>query len=194
MYKYEAFFSYKRDPESDAWHHRVHQILLHWLRLELRDNSAEVFIDRDEIRPGDIWTTRLANAIKCSRCIVCIWSPGYFDSEWCVSEWLSFAEREQLLARLGSLIIPASYHDGVSFPSRAKAYQYDDFSSYASTMPFFWRTEDAYRFEQDKLKRFAQAVAAKIKAAPEYNEAFPVVAAKPGDLLGDPTIKRPGDT
>src|SRR5262245_28914738 len=94
-YQYDAFFSYKRDPQSDPWHHEVKEKLKFWLRQENGAN-VQIFFDTEEIRTGLRWHQKLADALRGSKCIICVWSPAYFQSKWCVSEWKTFVQREKL--------------------------------------------------------------------------------------------------
>jgi hypothetical protein len=151
-YQYDAFFSYKRDRESDDWHERVKNKLTFWLKQELQRQDVKIFFDTEEIRTGMRWSQKLSDALRRSKCLVCIWSPLYFQSRWCVSEWMSFVERSNLVNN--ELIIPASYFDGENFPQAAKATQFLDFSEFASTMPRFWDTESAVRFEELRIRPF----------------------------------------
>jgi len=191
MYKYDVFFSYKRNPESDEWHRKVKDKLQYWLALELQKLEVPIFFDTQEIRTGQQWHDRLADALKSSKAMVCVWSPVYFVSTWCVSEWKTFAKREELVGR--NLVIPASYHDGDSFPPKAKDKQQFDMSDFTSTAAQFWNTERADRFEERCLKPFARDVAALVRKAPPYDPGFPVEEAKPEDLAQPQDIGRPGD-
>jgi hypothetical protein len=190
-YQFDAFFSYKRDPESDNWHERVKDKLAFWLRQELQRTDVRIFYDREDIRTGTRWHAKLSSALKSSRCIICIWSPLYFQSKWCISEWKSFVVRSELVRR--DLILPASYFDGESFPPEARAVQFSDFSNYASTMPRFWDTELAVEFENNLLRPFASDIAAIIRDAPAYDDAFPVIDALDTEVLGEAIISRIGD-
>lgn len=187
-YRYDAFFSYKRDLESDSWHERVKNKLVFWLKQELRRTNVEIFFDTQDIRTGMQWKERLADAIRQSKCIVCLWSPLYFQSRWCVSEWMSFVQRGQLMGR--RLVMPASYFDGNTFPPEAKEIQFPDFSEFASTMPRFWDTESAVRFEEIRLKPFARDLAEVIRTAPPYDDAFTVYEAAEAAIATDQTINR----
>src|ERR1700692_597452 len=155
-YRYEVFFSYKRDAESDAWHRTVMEKLRYWLKQELNQLEVSIFFDTEEIRTGMRWRAKISDALKVSKIIVCVWSPLYFQSAWCVSEWKTFAERERVSGR--ELIIPASYHDGNYFPAEARAKQILDLSNYTSTASRFWETEIAVEFERRCLMRFAKDV------------------------------------
>lgn len=189
-YQFDAFFSYKRDPESDDWHERVKDKLTFWLKQELMRGDVKIFYDREDIRTGARWHTKLASALKASRCIICIWSPLYFQSKWCISEWKTFVERSEMVRQ--DLILPASYFDGEIFPPEAQATQYSDFSHYASTMPRFWDTELAVEFENTLLRPFASDVAEIIRNAPDYNDAFPVVEASDAEIVEETIISRIG--
>jgi hypothetical protein len=190
-YQYDAFFSYKRDRESDAWHKRVKDTLTYWLKLELGQVDVPIFFDTTEIRGGMQWSPTLTDALRRSKCLICFWSPLYFQSKWCVSEWLTFVERSERLHR--PLILPASYFDGENFPPRARAVQFLDFSEFASTMPRFWDTEAAVRFEKERIQPFARDLAALIRQAPPFDESFPLIEAPDNQVLPEVTIGRIAD-
>lgn len=190
-YSYDAFFSYKRDPESDDWHEKVKEKLEHWLKNEVSDFRG-IFFDRADIGTGELWNSRLKDALLQSKCIVCIWSPAYFRSRHCVSEWKTFQKREEAFKPKQPLIRPARYHDGVHFPQEARAQQVVDFGPYASTIGRFWDTERACEFEEKHIKKLAVDVAASIEACPECHEQFPLYEATDGDLIAAPSIARLG--
>jgi hypothetical protein len=190
-YQYDAYFSYKRDPESNTWHQRVKDTLLHWLRNDLDQPHVAIFFDTEDIRTGQRWQAKLRTALKSSKCAVCVWSPLYFRSKWCVSEWTTFEQRGQ---RLGmDLVIPARYHDGEHYPRPARNRQSVDFSDYASTMPRFWDTERAVDFERSLLRPFARDLAAIIRSAPPFDPEFPLVEAEDELIVQDARITRVGD-
>ena len=190
-YQYDAFFSYKRDRESDDWHEVVKNKLEFWLKQELERVDVRLFFDREDIHAGARWHQRLVEALKRSKCIVCLWSPLYFQSRWCVSEWKTFVQREQLAGR--TLVAPASYFDGETFPPDATATQFLDFSAYASTMPRFWETDSAVRFESLRLRPFARDLARLIRAAPPFDDAFPICEVPEHDVQKQRVISRIAD-
>jgi TIR domain len=190
-YQYDAFFSYKRDPESDTWHQRVKDKLHHWIRMDLNQADVAIFFDTEDIRSGQRWRTKLETALKTSKCAICVWSPLYFRSKWCVSEWTTFEQRGRHL-RL-DLVIPARYHDGEHYPGPAKDIQSVDFSDYASTMPRFWDTERAVEFERSLLRPFARDLAEIIRAAPPFDPRFQVFEAGDDLIIQDTRITRVGD-
>jgi hypothetical protein len=177
-YEYEVFFSYKRHPQSLEWTRQVTAKLRFFLSQELNLNEVRMFVDEEEIAPGEKWPLRLQSALRRSKCLVCVWSPMYFQSDWCNSEWQSFRERERLLG-LGEfgLIAPLKYHDGEHFPAEARAVQWTDISPWTSTVPAFWQSARALDLE-DRLKEFAVDVANIIRRAPEFRGDWPIVASK----------------
>lgn len=186
-YKYDVFFSYKRDPESDDWHEKVKAKVQFWLKQELGQLNVPIFFDTENIKTGDQWKKRLSGALKQSRCIVCIWSPLYFRSKWCVSEWMTFVQRETLVK--SELVVAASFHDGENFPADAQKVQFEDFTDYASTAPQFWETKLAVKFDS-LLKEFAHDLAEKIRQAPPFDETFPVEEAPDEKVEPEGTIER----
>ena len=95
-YEYDVFFSYKRHDESLDWTRRVAAKLRFFMSLEL-NRDVRMFVDEDDILTGQKWPKRLQEALQRSSCMICVWSPMYFQSDWCFSEWRSFREREKLL-------------------------------------------------------------------------------------------------
>jgi hypothetical protein len=176
-YDYDVFFSYKRHDLTLDWTRRVYKRFEFWLGEELGGRKARIFVDENCIETGDNWPQVLKDALKTSRCMVCVWSPSYFRSSWCVSEWMSFREREKIagIASHG-LIAPLRFHDGEHFPEDAQSTQWFDVAPYATTLPGFWETARAVDFE-DGLKTFAQEVAQIVRGAPKYRPDWPVVLA-----------------
>ena len=99
---------------------------------------------------------------------------------------------EELGITVGGLIVPAKYHDGEHFPTDARDIQAVDFSDYNSTMAFFWKSEDGYIFERDKLKAFSKDIAKTIRSAPDYREDFPIVIVDSNDISHKVSIGRIG--
>ncbi len=175
-YKYEVFFSYKRADQTLHWTKQVLDKLKFWLGQEIP--GARIFVDEETIELGDRWPDKLREGLKHSRCMVCVWSPMYFQSNWCVSEWRSFLEREKLLGlKSHRLIAPLRFHDGEHFPEEAQNVQWHDVAPYALTLPVFWQTPRALELE-DELKKFVKKLAEIIRYAPPFDAAWPVVEAK----------------
>jgi hypothetical protein len=176
-YEHDVFFSYKRHGLTLEWTRQVHTRLKFWLTEERGGREAKLFVDEDSIEVGDRWPDKLKEALRLSRCMVCVWSPSYFQSSWCVSEWKSFLARERRLnMQSHGLIAPMRFHDGEHFPEEARVVQWTDIAAYTSTVPAFWTSQRAIELE-DKLKEFAVGVAHVIQRAPEFEADWPVVEA-----------------
>jgi hypothetical protein len=177
-YRYDVFFSYRREPQTQDWVARVVGTLRYWLRQELADDHSEIFWDYNGIDVGDRWPAALSRALRGSKCMVCLWSPAYFQSRWCVSEWESFRKRERILNLPNhGLIAPIRYHDGKLFPEAARNVQCADFAPYAYINKAFWATSPAVEFE-NCIKDFAKSVALIVRRAPGFRK-WPVVEAEP---------------
>lgn len=190
-YEYDIFVSYKRHNKTNSWHIGLLENLEVWLSHELQ-RDARIFFDSEDIKTGDRWKEKLADALLRSRCLLCLWSPMYFQSHWCVAEWQAFLEREQQCGV--GLIVPARIHDGEHYPNAAKAVQSRDFSRYASASPRFWDSHLALEFEQDQLKPFAEEIRQAILSSPEYSGSFPLPATPKWDLMiQEKKVRRPAD-
>src|ERR1700679_3339407 len=140
-YEFDVFFSYKRHNLTLHWMRGVHHRLKYWITQETGGREVRMFVDEESVETGDRWPERLKEALKLSRCMIGLWSPEYFQSSWCVSEWESFRERERRLnMQSHGLIAPLRFHDGEHFPAEAKNVQWTDVASYTSTVPAFWTT------------------------------------------------------
>jgi hypothetical protein len=174
-YEYDVFFSYKRHDLTLDWTRQVHTRLRFWITQELGVPEVRMFIDEENIETGDRWPQKLRDALRLSKCMVGVWSPAYFQSSWCFSEWESFRERERRLAMQShGLIAPLRFHDGEHFPEEARVVQWTDVAPYTSTVPAFWTSPRAIELE-DVLKAFASQVAHMIRRAPEFDVNWPVV-------------------
>jgi hypothetical protein len=178
-YEYDVFYSYKRDLSFFNWHRKIVEILTAYMRMELPD-EPRVFFDADGIKAGEAWEERLGRAVRHSKCLLCIWSPAYFNSTYCVSEWMSFAERERVVDK--GLIVPAKSWDGENFPPIAKRIQMKDFSDFTHMNESFWKTEDAVTFESVHLRLCAVELARIVREAPPFDPNFPFREIKPEDI------------
>ena len=177
-YAYDVFFSYKRHSLTLDWTRNVYRRLDFWLSEEL-NRPARLFVDETSIDTGDRWPESLRQALKLSRCMACVWSPSYFQSNWCVSEWQSFRERERRLnLQSHGLIAPLKFHDGEHFPLEAREVEWIDVEPYNSTLPAFWTTVRAIELE-DKLKEYAHSLARIVNRSPIFTADWPVVDEQP---------------
>jgi hypothetical protein len=176
-YEYDVFFSYKRHRLTIRWTREVQTRLQYFLSQEV-GRETRLFVDEDCIDTGERWPEKLRESLRLSRCMICVWSPLYFQSDWCVSEWQSFRQRERQL-NMGShgLIAPVRFHDGDDFPQEARDVQSLDLRPFASTMAAFWASRRTVALE-DRLKDLAVSVAKMVKCAPPFAPHWPVVEVK----------------
>lgn len=67
-YKFDIFFSYKRDRLLKGWVKEVHDTLILWVSQELQ-RKASVFIDVECIEDGEQWPDALREALRTSKCM-----------------------------------------------------------------------------------------------------------------------------
>jgi TIR domain len=188
-YKYDVFFSYKRDRRSAAWHEGVKDRLQYYCSLKL-DHDPIMFFDTNDIFTGDTWRETLGEALRLSKVIVCMWSPSYFQSKWCVSEWKTFVKRGELFGK--RLVMPATIYDGEEFPKDAKETQIADFKEFHSIEHAFWHTPSAAEF-RDILMPFAETLATRIWNAPDFDSSFPLIEVSDDQVIVERPIRRLGD-
>jgi hypothetical protein len=185
MYKYDVFISYERDGLTTSW--ITEHFLPHfrtWVRNAITDvcqrQPLPIFFDIsqtdpsfpkdlkqkvDGIRPGANWDATLRDAIQSSRCMVGLWNPPYFFSDWCNVEWRSFDRRATSTGK--NVLLAASVYDGTSFPQKAAARQYADLRDYVLIGPALTNSTKYGDF-QEAIKLLAGHVATAVKDAPPF--------------------------
>jgi TIR domain len=198
-YVHDVFVSYRRDPYQDAW--LLGEFMPAFSSMVRNEIAAtcqrapnSIFFDRADlspdtlrydqrgIDPGQEWQDALRQAIKTSRCVVTLWQPMYFYSDWCQIEWRSFHERAKVTAK--RLVLPISLHDGDSFPVDARGLQTERFGEYVLNGAAFRETAKYVEF-QERLKVFAQNVALAVKEAPEFSD-WPIAQSQAAPLVEIP--------
>ena len=91
---YEFFFSYTRS-NNDTHLNQFFEDLSEQIRNRrgLARDAEVGFFDQRDIELGETWDARIAKALKASKVMVCIYSPGYFKQPYCGKEWTAFYER-----------------------------------------------------------------------------------------------------
>src|SRR5947208_5875856 len=141
-YKHDVFLSYLHVRPSGTW---VHEHFLPYFAFQLGNalnRWPEIFVDRTGIHLGEKWPIRLKKALAHSRCLVGIWTPLYFQSEWCQCECSVMRHRETQLGygtsqRPDGLIVGIKVNDGIHFPEFARERQYADFEAFFFDGPAF---------------------------------------------------------
>lgn len=176
-YEYDAFLSYKSGHVYGRW---VHQHFLPTLKdllaNALNQREARIFCDTQEIPTGDTWTQTLQRALAYSRCLVAVWSPQYFKSEWCLRELSLILRRERECGyrtrrNPAGLIAPIKVFDGNHFPQIVQEIQCFDCSPYAIPGEGFERTIKYADFI-DQMKLWVEDVAQVINQAPPWQETW----------------------
>ena len=142
------------------------------------NHHSEIFID-EQIETGAEWPATLRRALKRSRCLLTIWSPVYFQSEWCLAEFYSFLEREKQLGlrtdeKPYGLIYAVLFANAKDLPPEVEAIQYKDMSKWAISAPAFKETVYYVDFEME-MKKLCEELAGMIRQAPTWQEGWPVV-------------------
>jgi hypothetical protein len=169
-YRYDVFVSVKWDDLFGAWvRDDFMPVFLPHLKNSViakcdRD-FAGIFYYKDDISYGQNWKNRLKEAIPYSRCVIALCSPEYFRSRYCMLEWNSFSDRAQSVN--ADLIIPASIHDGQSFPQYARDIQVGELQDFVIPGSGFRLTAQYATFVA-RVRELADCVAARVQAAPEF--------------------------
>ena len=185
-YIYDVFVSYRHKPPVLDWiRNHFFPVLEQWLPNAMPvEHETRIFIDWDEIEIGAAWPAKLRQALKQSRCVLAVWSPEYFRSDWCLAEWRTLMERERLLG-LGTeqqsegLIYPVVFADGEHFPQEAQSTQSRDLRQWNTPHPVFRDTADYVQFDK-QVQLLVNELAAMIHRAPAWQD-WPVITpeAKP---------------
>ena len=177
-YVYDVFISYRhKKPELDWFENHFLPELELWLPYYMK-RKPEIFQDK-KIEPGMNWMAMLSQALLMSRCLVTIWSPEYFRSNWCEAELQAMLERERLLGRrtnqkpLG-LIYPVLYAGADCLPSDVPAIQYKDMSNLNFPYPVFKNTILYLDFVK-QIQELCQELSVMIQSAPPWQAVWPVV-------------------
>jgi hypothetical protein len=130
-YDYEIFLSYSRKTCVAEWvKERFVPLFRDYLANDLGD-EPRIFVDRDEIVPGDVWPERVKNALAKSKCLIAMWSPLYFSSEECCRELAVMYKRNVELGLASTMnpsgiIVPVNIRDGDSFPDLVRKFEWLD--------------------------------------------------------------------
>jgi TIR domain len=175
-YEWDIFISYENDAQMGPW---VVDHLAPFVRSfvgNAANRPISVFVDRTRIQAGDSWPNVLRRALATSRCMVAVWSPLYFFSEWCRREAAVIIHREEkygfrTLHQPRGLLVPVSVFDGDFFPARAKQIQWRDLQNYWIAGAGFSVTSRFVDF-QDAIRSMSHDVASSLAAAPPWTDAW----------------------
>src|SRR5258708_19860004 len=136
-YTYDVFISYRHETPVLEWVlEHFYYLLKAWLPQYMPvEHKPRIFIDT-QIETGFQWSIKLQNELKRSRCLISVWSPVYFQSDWCKAEFASFEEREKQLGlqsedNPSGLIYAVLFANAKDLPLEVRTRQYKDMSEWA---------------------------------------------------------------
>jgi hypothetical protein len=178
-YRYDVFISYRRTPTTVQWLDEV--LLQHFtdhLKEEANNPNLSVFIDRAGIENGDNWKDSIREAAARSKCLVPLFQPTYFQSEWCVRELAVFRHRHQALG-LGNdqkLVFPVTINDGENFPAALGDTQQFEAQKCYRPLESLRGTSRYLEFLDYLIERWVPAIAAHLNQAPAWQPEWSDIA------------------
>jgi hypothetical protein len=183
VYEYDVFISYQRTSLTvPLWikHHfypRLSEIL-----DDNADFDVKVFYD-EQIPIGVDWPTKLQNALRRTRIVLPVCSPKYFRDEWCLAEWHSMAQREEMVGMASEgkpegLIYPVIFSDSDNFPQYAKNRRMRSCRKWNQPEQQFQASLD-YRYFRKEMEQIAEDLLMIIDQAPEWRPDWPVTMPEP---------------
>ncbi len=181
-YEYDIFLSYRRKrPISDWVVNHFYPELSDWLATSL-PYDPKIYLDQQQ-DVGVAWPQNVKRALLRSRCLVTVWAPQYFRSEWCMAEWQSMLRREQVLNMKSpdnpmGLVYPVVFHDGEWFPEEAQNTQHKCLKKWNCPHPVLKQSPDYIEFVST-VQEIADDLATMISQAPIWDQDWPVVLPAP---------------
>ncbi|MDW3224157.1 MAG: toll/interleukin-1 receptor domain-containing protein [Paracoccaceae bacterium] len=148
---------------ADEWFGTSKASVEMYLKQTFGADNREVFFDRHLVILGANWRSELRDGLDRAPILIPFFSPGYFNSDYCVAELKTFMTREDHLdLERGTLIHAARTHDKNHFPSWARDIQARDFCEFFLLGPTFEVSEVRHGFDE-ALKEFTTGAGDKIK-------------------------------
>lgn len=174
-YEYDVFLSYPQKAKTiEDWVLTKFKPLFEdYLGSEL-GSMPRIFVDQVHITPGESWPDSLRFALARSRCLIGVWTPLYFTSEWCCREFAVMLHRGRQLGLTSvdnpsGLAMPVCAWDGDSFPSCIENLQHLDCRPYVIIGECFEASSLFMEFQQ-RLRDWVPRVADIIRSVPEWRE------------------------
>jgi hypothetical protein len=171
-YEWDVFISYRRLSRVKEWVRDYFiKALTDSLEMEL-GVPPKIFWDEEGVEAGNRFTPTILNALKKSRCLICLWVKPYFQSPWCIAEWKTFVERAQRVnmdAR--GLTVPIRLRDSEEYTEEFKPL---DFTEFNTTAPHWVQTEKYMSF-QSAIDKLAERIVEIINSAPDFDLNWEVI-------------------
>lgn len=181
-YEYDLFLSYRRTPPVSNWviNHFYPQ-LKQWLDSSL-PHEPRIYLDQTQ-ETGVHWPSNLQRALLHSKCLVTVWAPQYFRSDWCMAEWQSMCEREKALnlctpENPKGLVYPVVFHDGEHFHPSAKNIQAVSLKKWNCPDPVF-KESTLYIDFVIAMQKVATEISEMILSSPPWQSGWPIVLPEP---------------
>jgi len=176
-YEYDVFISYKTGGLLGDWVLDLFLTDFEEILENALNRDVNVFVDKSEIVSGAAWPERIKKALRDSRCLIPIWAPVYFRSEWCNYEYNAFHEREKRLGyrttdNPGGLMVPVRIFDGEHFPDCAKKIQCFDCRDFLIRPSIFKKTIEYAKFQRLMIKWIQRDLVECINNAPPWSAEF----------------------
>nr|XP_016457588.1 PREDICTED: disease resistance protein TAO1-like [Nicotiana tabacum] len=97
-FSYEVFLSFRGEDTRKTF--------IGHLYSKLRDVGINTFIDDEELRKGDVISSKLEKAIEESRISIIVFSRNYASSSWCLNELVKILECKE---KLKQMVLPIFY-------------------------------------------------------------------------------------
>ena len=193
-YKYDLFISYSRLGSVQKW-------LLNHFYDKLRDcladqfgSSLKVYMDRRTMPRAVHWPSELQIALRHSKIMIQLLTPGYFESKWCLAELFSMRAREEMLGLAGlqvtqGLIYPILYSDSDNFPPEGLQRSWVDFKDFAYPDMVYQQTADFVHFHR-KVNELACDLVQLVKQVPDWRADWPIVEKPDPVIIPPPPLPR----
>ena len=162
-YRHYAFISWPHTKSEymTRFARRLKRELVEHLALQIED--PRVFLDDEDIPPGDYWRHGVRQALCESVAMVALCAPVYFNPshDWCGLEWAAMANlgAQRLGPNGGTPIIPVVVSELSSSPSA--------FSEVQPIKVFDQRVRGRYYFESNDFREKVQEIVTRIEAFAE---------------------------
>ncbi|MEW5986189.1 MAG: toll/interleukin-1 receptor domain-containing protein [Chloroflexota bacterium] len=172
-YLYDVFISHPHDF-SGEWVRYAFMPLFQRHLAGALERAPEVFIDQQEISPGESWPLRLRVSLAHSRILVPFWSPSYLRSEWCRREYSVMRQREKQLGHYttqrkpGGLIAPILIAGGTRLPLYPRQIPHLDLRDYFFQAVKVFLQSPKYLELEAQIRDWVQRLAQVIEWVPEW--------------------------
>ncbi len=191
-YVHDIFISYRHEGPAHTWvTEYFFPLLKKWLPEfmppDYKFNDESIFIDL-QIETGNSWPIQLNEALRTSRCLLPVWSPQYFRSEWCRAELDTMLEREKILGlrkdhNWSGIIHPVVFQSASLIPPEYRTIQYTDLSQWGIDEPVF-RSSPEFLQLVSHVKAICPKLWSMMQTAPDWQNNWPIIT--PKALPNDP--------